>query len=42
MELAHEVGVDVERAIKSRIPEVRDVVVHLEPKDYCDNKEIPI
>ena len=42
MELAHEVGVDVERAIKGRIPEVRDVVVHLEPKDYCDNKEIPI
>ena len=42
MELAHEVGVDVERAIKGRIPEVRDVVVHLEPKDYCDNKKIPI
>ena len=42
MELAHEVGVDVERAIKGRIPEVRDVVVHLEPKDYCDNKEILI
>ena len=42
MELAHEVGEDVERAIKGRIPEVRDVVVHLEPKDYCDNKEIPI
>ena len=42
MELAHEVGVDVERAIKGRIPEVRDVVVHLEPKDYCDNKESPI
>jgi cation diffusion facilitator family transporter len=42
MELAHEVGVDVERVIKGRIPEVRDVVVHLEPKDYCDNKEIPI
>ena len=41
MELAHEVGEDVERAIKGRIPEVRDVVVHLEPKDYCDNKEIP-
>ncbi len=42
MELAHEVGEDVERAIKGRIPEVRDVVVHLEPKDYCDNKKIPI
>lgn len=42
MELAHKVGVDVERAIKGRIPEVRDVVVHLEPKDYCDNKKIPI
>ena len=42
MELAHEVGEDVVRAIKGRIPEVRDVVVHLEPKDYCDNKEVPI
>jgi len=29
MDKAHEVGEDVERAIKSRIPEVRDVVVHL-------------
>ena len=42
MGLAHEVGEDVVRAIKGRIPEVRDVVVHLEPKDYCDNKEVLI
>lgn len=40
MDKAHEVGEDVERAIKSRIPEVRDVVVHLEPRDYCKNKSI--
>jgi len=42
MEKAHEVGEDVERAIKSRIPEVRDVVVHLEPRDYCENKSIQV
>jgi cation diffusion facilitator family transporter len=42
MDKAHEVGEDVERAIKNRIPEVRDVVVHLEPRDYCENKNIQI
>ena len=42
LEKAHEVGEDVERAIKSRIPEVRDVVVHLEPRDYCENKSIRV
>lgn len=42
LEKAHEVGEDVERAIKSRIPEVRDVVVHLEPRDYCENKSIQV
>ncbi len=33
MDMAHNVGEDVERAIKSSIPAVRDVVVHLEPRD---------
>lgn len=42
MDKAHEVGEDVERAIKNRIPEVRDVVVHLEPRDYCKNKSIQV
>ncbi len=37
MDMAHKVGEDVERAIKSSIPEVRDVVVHLEPRDHCDS-----
>lgn len=36
IESAHSVGEDVERVIKSRIPGVRDVVVHLEPGNYCD------
>ena len=38
MDQAHVVGEDVERAIKRSIPEVRDVVVHLEPRDHCDDK----
>jgi len=38
IEAAHKVGEDVERIIKSRIPGVRDVVVHLEPGDYCELK----
>jgi cation diffusion facilitator family transporter len=33
---AHKVSEDVEEMIKSNIPEVRDVMVHLEPKDYCE------
>ncbi|HPS92109.1 MAG TPA: cation diffusion facilitator family transporter [Methanothrix sp.] len=36
IDVAHKVGEDVESMIKSRIPRVRDVVVHLEPKDYCE------
>jgi len=38
IDAAHMVGEDVERSIKSKIPGVRDVVVHLEPKDYCERK----
>ena len=38
MDQAHAVGEDVERAIKRSIPEVRDVVVHLEPRDHCEDK----
>lgn len=38
LDVAHRIGEEVEHAIKSRIPKVRDVVVHLEPKDYCENK----
>jgi cation diffusion facilitator family transporter len=36
IQAAHRVGEDVESMIKSKIAGVRDVVVHLEPKDYCD------
>ena len=35
---AHKVGEDVVLSIKNNIPGVRDVVVHLEPKDYCEQK----
>jgi divalent metal cation (Fe/Co/Zn/Cd) transporter len=38
IDAAHQVGEDVESMIKSKIPGVRDVVVHLEPKDYCEQK----
>lgn len=38
IDAAHKVGEDVERSIKSKITGVRDVVVHLEPKDYCEIK----
>jgi divalent metal cation (Fe/Co/Zn/Cd) transporter len=38
MDQAHVVGENVVRAITRSIPEVRDVVVHLEPRDYCENK----
>ena len=38
IDAAHKVGEDVVSMIKSKIPEVRDVVVHLEPKDYCEIK----
>jgi cation diffusion facilitator family transporter len=38
IDAAHKVGEDVESMIKSRVSGVRDVVVHLEPKDYCELK----
>jgi cation diffusion facilitator family transporter len=38
IDAAHSVGEEVESMIKSKIPGVRDVVVHLEPKDYCERK----
>jgi divalent metal cation (Fe/Co/Zn/Cd) transporter len=38
IDAAHKVGEEVESSIKSKIPGVRDVVVHLEPKDYCELK----
>jgi len=38
IQAAHLVGENVERSIKSKIPGVRDVVVHLEPGDYCELK----
>ncbi len=38
IDAAHKVSEDVESVIKSNIPGVRDVVVHLEPKDYCELK----
>jgi cation diffusion facilitator family transporter len=38
IDAAHKVGEDVESSIKSKIPGVRDVVVHLEPRDYCEMK----
>ncbi|MDD4653421.1 MAG: cation diffusion facilitator family transporter [Methanothrix sp.] len=36
IDAAHQVSEDVESMIKRGIPRVRDVVVHLEPKDYCE------
>jgi len=38
MDAAHLVSDEVERTIKNKIPGVRDVVVHLEPKDTCELK----
>jgi cation diffusion facilitator family transporter len=38
MEEAHKVGEEVEEKIKSCIQGVQDVVVHMEPKDYCELK----
>jgi cation diffusion facilitator family transporter len=35
MDAAHRVSEEVERTLKGKIPGVRDVMVHLEPKDYC-------
>lgn len=39
MDAANRISDEVERAIKSKIPGVRDVVVHLEPKDRCRPKD---
>jgi len=36
IEAAHKVAKDVEHRIKSKIIGVKDVVVHLEPKGYCE------
>lgn len=36
IEDAHKVGIEVEKKIKSSIDGVKDVVVHMEPKEYCD------
>ncbi len=36
IDAAHKVAKDVEHNIKSKIIGVKDVVVHLEPKDYCE------
>jgi len=38
IDAAHKVSEELEGRIKSRISGVRDVVVHLEPKDYCELK----
>ncbi|NMC10262.1 MAG: cation diffusion facilitator family transporter, partial [Methanothrix sp.] len=39
IEAAHKVAGDVEEAIKSSIEGVLDVVVHIEPEDYCELTE---
>jgi cation diffusion facilitator family transporter len=36
IEEAHKVGIEVENKIKSSIEGVKDVVVHMEPKEYCE------
>ncbi len=36
IDAAHEVSENVESMIKSRVTGVRDVMVHLEPKGYCE------
>jgi cation diffusion facilitator family transporter len=41
IDAAHKVSVDVEGVIKSKVPGARDVVVHLEPKDYCEINAMP-
>jgi len=38
VEEAHKVGEEVEEKIKSSIQGIHDVVVHMEPKDYCELK----
>jgi cation diffusion facilitator family transporter len=39
LEEAHNLSIEVEEKIKGSIQGVRDVVVHLEPKDYCELEE---
>ncbi len=41
IDAAHKVGDAVEQKIKSKIEGVQDVVVHLEPRDYCGLKAKP-
>jgi cation diffusion facilitator family transporter len=36
IEDAHKVGLEVEKKIKGSIEGVKDVVVHMEPKEYCE------
>lgn len=36
IEEAHKVGVEVEGRIKESVESVKDVVVHLEPKEFCE------
>jgi cation diffusion facilitator family transporter len=38
IEEAHKVGMAVEKKIKSSVDGVKDVVVHMEPKEYCEIK----
>ncbi len=39
IEEAHKVSMEVERKIKASVDGVKDVVVHMEPKEYCELKE---
>ncbi len=36
---AHKVGVEVEKKIKEAVAGVRDVVVHMEPKEFCELRD---
>jgi cation diffusion facilitator family transporter len=38
IDAAHKVSKDVEHKIKNKIAGVKDVVVHLEPRDYCEQR----
>jgi cation diffusion facilitator family transporter len=40
MDAAHKVGIAVEEKIKTFIEGVEDVVVHIEPKDYCEIESV--
>lgn len=41
LDAAHKVGEEVENLIHGSIEGVEDVVVHLEPKDYCELRDRP-